>query len=136
MPLSGTNDRLNNNDGYLIPPYTNETSSITPTGEPAISHLYSTPSTRPIPPFNQRQQQYEPLPTGTGTATNPSTTSGAGFGFSDPIQGNGSSGAPWTNLSDLSGWDSGMPDILHGVTWESLLQTVSEENIEWDGQVL
>jgi hypothetical protein len=42
----------------------------------------------------------------------------------------------WMNLSSVGNWNGGMPDILRGATWGSLLQVVKQYSITWDGQFL
>jgi hypothetical protein len=40
----------------------------------------------------------------------------------------------WAQWSGVSAWDSGMTDVLHGATWESLIQVVNQNHVDWDGQ--
>jgi hypothetical protein len=49
----------------------------------------------------------------------------ATYGFGDDTSWMAESGA-------LSNWDSGMPDVFAGATWESLLHVVSQDNLTWD----
>ncbi len=56
------------------------------------------------------------------------------MGVSMPALGDDSS---WrADLAGPSNWDSGMPDIFAGATWESLLHAVDQDNLGWDGPFL
>jgi hypothetical protein len=37
-----------------------------------------------------------------------------------------------TECGALGNWDSGMPDVFAGATWESLLQVINHDNLSWD----
>ncbi|KAH8901109.1 hypothetical protein GQ53DRAFT_674272 [Thozetella sp. PMI_491] len=46
----------------------------------------------------------------------------------------GGTDAPWlADPTRLSGWDGGMPDLLAGATWESLLQAIDQADLGWGG---
>lgn len=93
----------------------------------------STPGTRSSDAFDNSQRQ--DLPNST-PFPNSTTQSGGGFIASPDINQGSDNGFQWTSVPGLSGWDCGMPDLLHGVTWESLFQTVSEENLGWGMDIM
>lgn len=50
-----------------------------------------------------------------------------------PMYNFGGDDARWMAESGaLSNWDSGMPDVFAGATWESLLHVVNQDNLTWD----
>lgn len=55
-------------------------------------------------------------------------------GFSTPGFGNGDDGL--MGGPSVGNWDGGMPDILGGITWESLLNVVNQDNLAWRGGFL
>lgn len=56
------------------------------------------------------------------------------MGFSAPGFGSGDDGL--MGGPSVGNWDGGMPDILGGVTWESLLNVVNQDNLAWRGGFL
>lgn len=92
---------------------------------------------QPIEPLALNQphlQQEQPIslpPHGAPIAVTPGLdamgSSMPGFGSND----NGQMGG-----STVGNWDGGMLDILGGVTWESLLDVVDQDNLAWRGGFL
>lgn len=53
-----------------------------------------------------------------------------------PPSGVGDDATAQMGLHNLSDWDGGMPDLLGGATWESLLNVISRDNLGLDDQFL
>ncbi|KAI7779772.1 fungal specific transcription factor [Diaporthe eres] len=95
-----------------------------PAGAPALNH----------PPSQQLHQQellppHDPPITGT-----PDIRGLDAMGFSTP--GFGSGDDSLMGRPSVGNWDGGMPDILGGVTWGSLLNVVNQDNLAWRGGFL
>ncbi|KAI9150834.1 putative transcriptional regulatory protein [Paramyrothecium foliicola] len=41
----------------------------------------------------------------------------------------------WVNAPSMGNWNGGMPDILGGATWESLIHAINDNDIGWDGDL-
>lgn len=86
------------------------------------------------PHMHQQLQAYLP-PHDAPIADSPSFAALDGAG---PSNGPGFEGDDdgWMAGPAVGNWDGGMPDILGGVTWESLLHVVNQDNLAWRGGFL
>lgn len=53
-----------------------------------------------------------------------------------PPSGVGDDATAQMALHNLGDWDGGMPDLLGGATWESLLHVINRDNLGWDDQLV
>lgn len=86
------------------------------------------------PHLHQQQQAYLP-PHDPPIAGTPSIAALDGPGASI-TPGFGGDDDSWMGGPAVGNWDGGMPDILGGVTWESLLHVVNQDNLAWRGGFL
>lgn len=86
------------------------------------------------PPLQQLQQQDLLPPHDPPIAGTPDIRGLDAMGFSTPGFGGGDNGL--MGGPSVGNWDGGMPDILGGVTWESLLNVVNQDNLAWRGGFL
>lgn len=89
------------------------------------------------PGLNQvplQQQQILLPPHGAPTAATPDVRGLDVMGLSAPEF--GGDGDDWMGGPAMGNWDGGMPDILGGVTWESLLHVVNQDNLAGRGGFL
>lgn len=50
--------------------------------------------------------------------------------------GYGNNDDPWMGGHSVGNWDGGMPDMIGGLTWESLLDVVNQDNLAGRGGFL
>ncbi|GAW24718.1 hypothetical protein ANO14919_143090 [Xylariales sp. No.14919] len=43
--------------------------------------------------------------------------------------------ADWQGTPGVGSWNSGMPDIFGGATWESLLDIINQDNVDWNSRL-
>ncbi|KAK2611567.1 hypothetical protein N8I77_004900 [Diaporthe amygdali] len=85
-------------------------------------------------PTLQQHQQIPLPPHDVPMAATPNARGLDVMGFSTP--GFESDDNGWMGGPAAGNWDGGMPDILGGVTWESLLHVVNQDNLAWRGGFL
>lgn len=85
-------------------------------------------------PTLQQQQQIPLPPHDVPIAATPNARGLDMMGLSTPGFEGDDNG--WMGGPAAGNWDGGMPDILGGVTWESLLHVVNQDNLAWRGGFL
>lgn len=84
-------------------------------------------------PLNQ-QQQNTLSPLDNPIAMAPDVRGLDAMGSSNPVY--GSNDDPWMGGHSVGNWDGGMPDMIGGLTWESLLDVVNQDNLAGRGGFL
>lgn len=128
-----------------------QTSFPRPGEAAALNHAIDDPASRPAPVvpsdgqpahdlnikqprLQQQQRQVSLPPQDPPIAATPDARASDAVGFSAP--GFGSDESAWMGGPAVGNWDGGMPDILGGITWESLLNVVDQDNLAWRGGFL
>lgn len=114
--------------GSAINDPTSRLASVLPSeGQPAQAPSLNQPLLQP-------HQQVPLPPHDPPIAGTPDVRGLDAMGFSTPGFGSGDDGL--MGGPSVGNWDGGMPDILGGVTWESLLNVVNQDNLAWRGGFL
>lgn len=102
-------------------------SVLPPAGQPA-----EPPALNHTPLHQQQQNSLSPLVN--PIAVTPELRGLDAMGISNP--GYGSNDDPWMGGHSVGNWDGGMPDMIGGLTWESLLDVVNQDNLAGRGGFL
>lgn len=114
-------------DSVMNGPTSGIPSVFPPAGQPA-----EPPALNQTPLHQQQQKSLSPL--NDSIALTPDIRGLDAMISSNP--GYGSNDDSWMGGHSVGNWDGGMPDMIGGLTWESLLDVVNQDNLAGRGGFL